>query len=147
MAAVPLRSIMAMNLIYNTMPWKNLHAINIYIIENNARNNMYNNTIYGNTGRGIDIQTGSIDTKVMNNIIYNNPTNLFNEGVNTTLSINLTTNSKFVDTHNADFNLFATSPAINNGVYIEEVKADFEGLKRLLSFPTINERTYHKFND
>lgn len=74
----------------------------------------------------------------MINIIYNNPTNLFNEGVHTTLSRNLTTSSKFVDTDNADFNLFATSPAINNGVYIEEVKADFEGLKRSLSFPTID---------
>ncbi|MEO7860450.1 MAG: hypothetical protein ABIU05_08390, partial [Nitrospirales bacterium] len=126
---------MAMNLNYNNMAWKNLHGINIYIIENNARNNMYNNTIYGNIDRGIDIQTGIFDTKVMNNIIYNNPTNLFNQGVNTTLSNNLTENPKFVDTDNADFNLCATSTAINNGVYIEEVKADFEGLKRSLSFP------------
>ncbi len=74
----------------------------------------------------------------MINIIYNNPTNLFNEGVHTTLSRNLTTNSKFVDTDNADFHLFATSPAINNEVYIGEVKADFEGLKRSLSFLTID---------
>ncbi len=130
------------NLIYNNIVWKNLHGININNIGNNARNKVYNNTIYGNTGRGIDIQTGNIDTKVMNNIIYNNPTNLFNQGVNTTLSNNLTENPKFVDTNNADFHLLATSPAIKNGVYIDEVKTDFEGLKRSLSFPTIGVYEY-----
>lgn len=130
------------NLIYNNIVWKNLHGININNLGNNARNKVYNNTIYGNTGRGIDIQTGNIDTKVMNNIIYNNPTNLFNKGINTILSNNLTTNPKFVDTENADFHLLATSPAINNGVYIEEVKTDFSGRQRSLSSPTIGVYEY-----
>lgn len=130
------------NPIYNNIVWKTLHGININSIGNNARNNMYNNMIYGNTGRGIDIQTGNFDTKVMNNIIYNNPTNLFNKGVNTTLSNNLTDNPKFVDTDKADFHLLATSPAIKNGVYIEEVKTDFTGQQRSLSSPTIGVYEY-----
>lgn len=130
------------NLIYNNIVWNNLHGININNIGNNARNKVYNNTVYGNTGRGIDIQTGNINTKAMNNIIYNNPTNLFNEGANTTLSNNLTANPNFVNTANADFHLLATSPAIKNGIYLEEVKTDFAGLQRSLATPTIGVYEY-----
>jgi hypothetical protein len=47
-----------------------------------------------------------------------------------------------VNTANADFHLLATSPAIKNGIYLEEVKTDFAGLQRSLATPTIGVYEY-----
>lgn len=130
------------NLIYNNVLWNNLNGIIIGGIGKNIRNKVFANTVFASKGSGIAIRAGGIDTQAKNNILYKNPTNLFNEGNNTTLSKNMTTDPNFVDSANGNFHLSKTSQAINNGIPINEVKTDISGFPRSLIAPSIGAYEY-----
>jgi len=131
------------NLIYNNILWSNLNGIIIGGIGKNMRNKVFANTVFANKGSGIKIRAGGIDTQSKNNILYQNPTNLFDEGTNTTFSKNLTTNPSFVDSANGNFHLSKTSPAISNGIPLNEVKTDISGFPRSLVAPSIGAHEYN----
>jgi Right handed beta helix region len=71
---------------------------------------VYNNTIVGNKGKCIEGSTATI----RNNICYGNTTNTITGSG--TISNNLFTDPKFVNTTAKDFRLQSTSPAINVGM-------------------------------
>lgn len=131
------------NSIYNNVVWGNENGIKVNNIGNPREAKVYNNTVYKNKARGIDVFPGAVDTKVINNISFNNSIDIFNDGTNTILSKNLTVDPNFVDSANGDFHLFETSLAINNGMPLEEVKTDMAGLQRPLVAPSIGAYEYN----
>lgn len=87
---------------------------------------IYNNTLYDNR-TGIEVEPSVTDAQVINNIIYNNGSHDIKDlGVNTTFSNNLTVNPQFVDEIKLDFHLKPGGPAINAGMILPEVTTDFE---------------------
>ena len=130
------------NLMYNNVLWNNLNGIDIGGIGKNIRNKAFANTVFASKGSGIAIRAGGSDTQAKNNILHKNSTNLFNEGINTSLSKNLTTDPNFVDSTNADFHLLKISPAINNGIPLNEVKSDISGFPRSMVAPSIGAYEY-----
>ncbi|OQW49213.1 MAG: hypothetical protein A4S09_03860 [Proteobacteria bacterium SG_bin7] len=96
---------------------------------------IWNNTIYGNRGYGIRLFAGTLgpskNTVVQNNIVYGNTaTQIINNGVNSTIDHNLTTNPLFVNASARNFRLTAASPAVNKGRSISSVKTDITGTAR-----------------
>ena len=90
-----------------------------------------NNTIYGNGLFGIDIQGRSDNAHAVNNIVYGNrDVNLRDQGTNTTLEGNLTTDPKFVNAAAGDFGVLDGSPAIDKGITVAQVPNDFTGKAR-----------------
>lgn len=95
-----------------------------------------NNTVYGNGKYGIRLvapqpgTNGSTNARIINNISYGNSgSQIEDNGENTTLQNNLTTDPKFVGAP-GDFGLQAGSPAIDKGIVLAEVKTDFTGKAR-----------------
>jgi parallel beta-helix repeat protein len=92
---------------------------------------IWNNTIYGNDGYGVRVHGSVTDTAVQNNIIYGNTVgNTYLGGINTNADHNVTTNPSFVDVAKADFRLQSGSGAIDAGVTLSIIKADFAGAAR-----------------
>lgn len=96
---------------------------------------IWNNTIYGNKGWGINIQNGAggppEGTVVQNNIIFENTAGqIVNAGSDSTLTHNLTTDPKFVKVEASDFRLQERSPAIDAGVTLSNVATDIANLPR-----------------
>lgn len=93
---------------------------------------IWNNTIYGNDGWGIKIEASTAtNTVVQNNIVYQNTMGaVIDVGTGTILSNNLTSNPNFVNASAFDFNLQGSSPAVDAGVPLSNVKTDFKNTPR-----------------
>jgi hypothetical protein len=95
---------------------------------------VWNNTVYGNNGWGINIQAGTsppTSTVVQNNIVFANTSGqIVNAGIGTILDHNLTTNPSFLNAGAFDFNLQSSSPAIDAGVSLSQVSTDFRNTPR-----------------
>jgi parallel beta-helix repeat protein len=97
-----------------------------------ALNNQFlNNSVYGNSGPGIWIQSG-VGSIVTNNISYGNSLDrIVDDGLASAISYNLTTDPGFVDANGGNFHLTAGSKAINAGTFLTSVLAtDMEGTSR-----------------
>jgi len=119
------------NIAYNNILWGNRRGgIQIDYGVTNAQ--VYNNTVYGNDGfGGVYIGQYSSGADVRNNIVHNNSGGvLTDDGVNTTLSNNLTTNPHVINAVAGDFRLQADSPAIDAGLVLPAVPTDIEGISR-----------------
>ncbi|GJL59415.1 MAG: hypothetical protein NPIRA03_22720 [Nitrospirales bacterium] len=113
------------NMAINNLIWGSLQ-IGIQIHYDALTSKVYNNTVYGNKS-GILVGTRAKNSKVVNNISYNNSSNNFeNAGENTSSNNNLTENPLFIDASKRDFHLQSGSPAILAGSIISEVAYDFE---------------------
>jgi hypothetical protein len=78
---------------------------------------IWNNTVYGTKGVGIDVDAGCSSTVIQNNILYlNTGGGVTNAGSGTLSTNNLITNPNFVNAAGLDFHLNAGSPAINTGI-------------------------------
>ena len=123
------------NLVYNNVVYNNTLSRQggIQIYNNVNTTSVWNNTIYDNGFYGIDNQSGSTNSVIENNIIYNNASgDINNNGSAATIDHN-TSNSqdpRFVNPAANDFHLQAGSPAINAGITLPQVPVDFDGLKR-----------------
>jgi len=99
---------------------------------------VWNNTVYGNNGWGINIQAGNsppTNTVVQNNIVFANTSGqIVNAGIGSLLDHNLTTNPSFINAAAFDFNLQASSAAIDGGVYLSQVSKDFRNISRPQGF-------------
>jgi len=125
------------NAAYNNILWGNRRG-GIMVAYSVSNTNVYNNTIYangladpGNSIGGIYVADSSAGAIVRNNIVYGNAGgDITDGGSNTTLSHNLTTDSKFVNPAAGDFHLTSGSPAIDAGVSLADVPTDFDGTPR-----------------
>jgi len=93
---------------------------------------VYNNTVYGNNGVGIQIWNSS-GVLVRNNITTNNVyTAIDNQGSGTVMSNNMTTDPKFIDSLSSNFHLQSGSAAIDSGFNLlsSGVSADLSGVSR-----------------
>jgi parallel beta-helix repeat protein len=124
------------NLIYNngSAPTAG-DAPGIRIVNNADGTKVWNNTVYGNKGLGINIQayTGikPTNTVLQNNIVYGNAAGeIINVGSNSVIEHNVTTNPNFMNAAGLDFTLQSSSPAIDAGVYLSKIRTDFRKVAR-----------------
>ena len=120
------------NAFYNNILYKN-HA-GLFVAYGAVDTQVFNNTIYGNTSFGLDVNgafSGSTNARVINNIVYGNGSSqITNDATNTTLQNNLTTNPLFINPSAGGFHLQSGSPAIDAGMTLPEVPCDFDGNSR-----------------
>jgi parallel beta-helix repeat protein len=99
---------------------------------------VWNNTVYGNKGWGINIQAGTsapTNTVVQNNIVFGNTSGqIVNAGIGSIVDHNLTTNPSFSNAAGFNFNLQAGSAAIDGGIYLSQVTTDFKNIRRPQGF-------------
>lgn len=134
------------NIIRNNIIYGN-HMYGIRVNENHTfsdrPNLIYNNTVYKNgftyvSGGYPGIYTTSGNQSpgrtsiIKNNISYGNAAEdqIANTGPGVVLSNNLTTDPKFVNAGARDFRLQSTSPAIDEGVTLNQVPTDIRGYLR-----------------
>jgi hypothetical protein len=94
---------------------------------------VYNNTIYNNQpGEGVALQYYASAPIVRNNIIYANGTGIVDYGGTSapTVSHNLTTDPRFVNSSAGDFTLQSSSTARDAGVTIPSVADDYSHIAR-----------------
>src|SRR5690606_1851651 len=117
------------NLIMNNLVYQNAENGIVLMSGNNLK--LYNNTIYNNGRNGIHLTSSNVkNAQIRNNIAFGNTVNIRNQGLETTLSNNLTTDPQFIDAALHDFRLHHSSPAIDSGVTLSEVKRDFADVDR-----------------
>ena len=119
------------NLVYNNIVFGN--SAGISVAHQASGTKVYNNTVYGNSTFGVYIEPANSDgfgTAVINNILYQNGTNIEEPKTAALLLNNLETDPSFVDPANEDFRLQATSAAIDAGVALAEVQDDRGGVPR-----------------
>jgi hypothetical protein len=115
-------------------------ADGVLIYSYESHTTVYNNTIYGNYGDGLAFQyyDGTAPPIAENNISFGNYGNQILDAGSLTgttlvaLSHNLTTNPSFVNASaiGPDLHLQVGSAAINTGMTINAVTADFDGIAR-----------------
>jgi parallel beta-helix repeat protein len=93
------------------------------------------NTIYGNTGRGVQIDAaggGAKGTLLLNNVLLGNGNGAFwSDEPATVVGNNLIQGEPpFVDGGKRDFRLKPGTPAVDTGTPIAEIVQDFNGVKR-----------------
>jgi hypothetical protein len=89
---------------------------------------IYNNTVYGNAGPGLDIlATNDGGNIARNNIFYANSTPIVDARGDLLASHNLSTNPSFVDAAAGDFTLQESSAARDAGMLISGLTVDFLG--------------------
>jgi parallel beta-helix repeat protein len=118
------------NQFYNNLVYGSHAGVRVW---GNADNTLVaNNTIYGNKGYGIRVDsTNSDNTRIINNISFGNGGGQIEDvGSGTSKQNNLTTDPKFVNAGGGDFGLQAGSPAIDKGMTLAAVPDDFTGKKR-----------------
>ncbi len=126
------------NLVYNNVVWGNHNGIKVNNIGKPKGNKIYHNTVFGHQGIGIGVLSGATNTKIINNISYQNGHNLINEGTNTTSNKNVTSNPLFRNVSTADFRLqVGNTNALAKGVPLKEVTRDKNGVKRSSTAPDI----------
>jgi len=141
------------NIAYNNLVYANTRdGVRVSYI-NPVNSKVYNNTIYGNGGAGINIFSTSGATYIENNISVGNGAQDITNGVDgsvgtTTIKNNLVgsitdtpgtalksgnmlnVNPLFVNAASLDFHLQAGSPAINTGLTLPEVLSDLDSVSR-----------------
>jgi len=119
------------NKAYNNLIWGNQGGIEIGY-GGSSNTEVHNNTIYGNKGNnGSCIHVGnSRDDSVKNNICWDNGQDIIDNGTNTVLAGNSTTNPLFVNAAGLNFHLRDGSQAIDAGVAVNGVLDDFDGTSR-----------------
>jgi parallel beta-helix repeat protein len=90
---------------------------------------LYNNTIADNTGAGLLIDAGASDTLVTNNIVFGNDTEITDDGTDSVLTTNLTTDPGFVGSGSYKI-ASGASPAVDAGTDVAEVTIDRDGMAR-----------------
>jgi parallel beta-helix repeat protein len=119
------------------------------VLASGSGNMAYNNLVYNNPVKGIDVLAGGANVKVYNNTFYNNALDIqalsggsgyiqnniaYPRGVSIAsgyvTSNNLTTDPRFVNASANDFNLQLSSPAIDKGVLLSQVKVDIRNYPR-----------------
>jgi len=117
------------NLVYNNIIYQtrtNPNAVGITL--DGAGNQAYHNTVYNNGYIGLSIAgTGSI---ARNNIAFRNGTDVLPSGSQYVIDHNLTADPRFAALSAFDFNLSATSPAIDAGITVSLVATDVNGVPR-----------------
>ena len=126
--------------------WDGNQAYNNIIVKNRGgiivvgtHTKIFNNTVCYNTGNGLHVRAGS-EAVLQNNIVYSNGRNIWNQGSNTTIDHNLTSDPLFVDPASSDFTLQAASPAIDAGLTLSEVRYDYENSPAPKGAATISAR-------
>lgn len=117
----------------NNSAYNNLVINNQGGIRADTGNVVYNNTVYGSgLGHGGECCYEAMritGATARNNIVFNNAINsIYNSSG--TVSNNLTTDPKFVNSSSNDFHLQSTSPAIDKGTTLTAVPSDFSGIPR-----------------
>jgi parallel beta-helix repeat protein len=130
------------NVVYNNICIGTGAAITVYAVSNAI---VYQNTVHGNNGSGIEVQSNASNTQAKNNIVYGNAgggTQIANAGSGTGYAANLCNatsaacafqgNPGFANPAGGDFHiLLAGSPANNIGTMLGGVYAtDAENLAR-----------------
>jgi len=124
------------NLVYRNVPSVSSSTGGILVGPYTSGTKVWNNTIYGNKGNGLQIgfTSSSTTTKsavAQNNITYGNGNkNYLNAGTSTVSTNNVTTDPKFVSAASNNFQLQSGSPAVNTGVVLSSVKTDYRNLPR-----------------
>ena len=101
------------NIVYNNLVYNNTGKG----IQLSRKAKAFNNTIYNNNGIAIQLAYSGGSSEVRNNIIWQNGTNaVLNQGTGTSiLSNNLMSNPSFVDANGFDLNIKSSSQAIDSG--------------------------------
>ncbi len=120
------------NVAYNNIVYGNKDGI---WIQHGANNKAFNNTIYNTAGSGsyaVYIAPDAPGAVVQNNILYKNALNtVTNSGPSSIISNNLLgVDPRFVNEAGLDFHLQSNSPAINAGITVAVVTADYDGVTR-----------------
>lgn len=124
------------NLVYRNSPSPSGSTGGILVGPYTSGTKVWNNTIYGNKGNGLQIgfTASSATTKstvAQNNISYGNGNaNYLNAGTSTFSTSNITTDPKFVNAASNNFQLQSGSPAANKGVVLSSVKIDYRNIPR-----------------
>lgn len=108
------------------------HSGGIRVANGVSGTKIWNNTIYGNKGWGVTIQSSStINSLVQNNIVYGNSAGqIMNAGTDSILSNNLSVDPNFIKPDSFDFRIQARSAAIDGGIDLREVLTDFRNVSR-----------------
>lgn len=94
---------------------------------------IWNNTVYGNTGYGLQVgyDSTTASTMVQNNILFGNAYgDYINKGIETIYDHNLTSDPRFIKPDTNDFRLQPRSVAIDGGIPLSEVSTDIRGILR-----------------
>ena len=92
---------------------------------------IWNNTIYNVRVRGINLSADASTTEVRNNIVYIAGTATYtNNGTGTVATTNLFTDPTFVNAAAANYQLQATSAAIDGGTTVAGVTTDYAAVAR-----------------
>ncbi|SLM49962.1 protein of unknown function [Nitrospira japonica] len=122
------------NILYNNISYANeIAGINIDAANGSLTGaKVYNNTIVNNGRFGILLSNAPTDTAITNNIVYQNPTNIYSDGTDkrTVLKTNLLVDPKFKNAAARNFSLQTGSPAIDAGTALSEVTTDFSKVQR-----------------
>jgi len=108
------------------------HSGGIRVTNGVSGTKIWNNTIYGNKGWGVAIESSNtINSLVQNNIVYGNSAGQITDaGTDSILSNNLSVDPKFIKPDSFDFRVQAYSPAIDGGIDLNEVLIDFRKVSR-----------------
>ena len=116
-------------LMYNNLVYNNYKGMDVNKNVNNTK--VYNNTFYNNSpSAGIEVSSSSTGAIIKNNIVYQNGSAIIDNGIGTVMLNNLTTDPKFVAPSTANFLLQSTSQAIDAGIALSEISADYDGIPR-----------------
>ncbi len=86
---------------------------------------VYNNTFYAQTAQAIVVDSGAVNTQLKNNLMFSNGTTITDNGTGTIVATNRTDNPTFVDAAAGNFNLQATSTAIDTGTTLSIASPDY----------------------
>ena len=86
-----------------------------------------NNIVSNSSAIGIHIKPTSTDTVLDSNVLFNNPTQVTDEGTNTTNTNEINTDPLYVNEAADDFHIQTLSPAKDAGATLTEFTTDFDG--------------------
>ena len=118
------------NQFYNNLVYGSWNGVRVW---SNADDTLIaNNTIYGNLGYGIKVDSPNVDrARIVNNLVWGNgEAQIVDEGTNTVMEANLESDPLVTNAGGADFRLLSTSPARDAGVAVAGVTTDFFGTPR-----------------
>jgi parallel beta-helix repeat protein len=117
------------NLAYNNVIFGN--KIGIQVDYSAVASKLYNNTVFANAGYGIYLGDGAADSDVRNNLVFGNAPDYTDAGARTSAGANLIGGDPgIVDASRFDARLRASSPAIDRGETLDDVKFDHAGVPR-----------------
>lgn len=117
------------NIVYNNLVWGNKKGIVIDYGASDTR--VLNNTVYNNVEFGLQNGGESTGALIMNNIVFQARGRLLvDDGDDTILKTNLTSDPLFVNAAALNFHLRPESAAIDAGAPAVEVLFDFDGIPR-----------------